>query len=56
MRNDTQMSNISISVCIGLIMMAIINFSNPFINNPIGIGYVILCASVANTLNNEVES
>ena len=55
LRYDIETTNISISVSIGLIMMVIINFSNPFLNNPIGIGYVILCASVANALDNEIH-
>lgn len=54
-RNDVEVTNISINVSIGLVMMVIINLSNPFLNNPIGIGYVILCASVANALNKEIQ-
>lgn len=55
LRNDIEVTNISISISIGLVMMAIINLSNPFLNNPIGIGYVILCASVANALSNGIQ-
>ena len=52
---DIEVTNVSVSIAIGLIMMVLVNFSNPFLNNPIGIGYLILCASVANVMNKEIK-
>ena len=47
--NFFEQKSLFISIFASFIGLAVVNFSNPFLNNPIGIGYIIVCFAIINS-------